>query len=158
MEKSGYLSKIKKTYGPYTRSDGRQHVCIILIDGSRLTRSYPKYLKELELGRELDVDLETIDHKDRDFSNDSPDNIQVMSRSDNSKKSVLRRKDTFDNCVWCEKYFELTISQVKNRCSNRAGPFCSRSCAGKYGAELQNGRQSPLGRNEIFVEYYRLDD
>lgn len=152
-----YLSQIKKVHGPYTRKDGRQHVCIILLDGTRLTRSYPKYLKEVELGRSLDPLEETIDHKDRNFKNDSPENLQIMTRGENAAKSAERRKEVFDNCVFCGKEFKLSVSQVRNRCRGKAGPFCSRSCVGKYGKGVQGGEKT-LPPNEIVVSYYRLDD
>lgn len=29
---------------------------------------------------------------------------------------------------------------IQNRKQGKAGPFCSRSCAGKYGANVQNGK------------------
>ncbi|UYL04356.1 hypothetical protein EPNKCIFM_00049 [Klebsiella phage KP13-16] len=152
-----YLDNIIKVYGPYTRKDKRQVVVITLNDGSKLTKSYPKYLKELELGRELDVNLETIDHVNRDFTDSSEDNIQILSRAENAAKSALRRSDVYDNCVWCGKHFKLSNSQIKNRCRGKAGPFCSRSCSGKYGKEVQRGGEL-LPPIDITVNYYRLDD
>jgi hypothetical protein len=60
-----YGKEIKKVHGPYTRQqDGRQHVVVVFVDLSKKTISYPKYLMEQKLGRELDPDLETIDHID----------------------------------------------------------------------------------------------
>jgi hypothetical protein len=44
-----------KIYGPYTRKDGRKHV-IVHYDGGRIrTVSYPKWLMEQHLGRELEA-------------------------------------------------------------------------------------------------------
>ena len=47
--------KVKKVHGPYTRKDGRKHVVTVFEDGSKKTTSYPKWVKEQELGRELDI-------------------------------------------------------------------------------------------------------
>lgn len=64
-----------KCYGPYTRSDGRQHVVLVhhndegSID-NRITCSYPKYIVERHLGRKL-KSSETIDHIDGNFSNNN---------------------------------------------------------------------------------------
>jgi len=153
-----YLDHIKKVYGPYTRKDNRQHVVIILDDGSKKTVSYPKYLKELELGRELDVNLETIDHVNRNFTDGSEDNIQILTRSENSAKSAKRRADVHDNCVWCGTRFKLSTSQLRNKSRDKAGPFCSRSCVGLYGKSLQNNCGERLDRRDIKVTYYRNDD
>ena len=69
-----------KIYGPYLRKDGRKHVVIINDDGTSCTRSYPRLLLEQKLGRPL-LDTETVDHIDGDFTNDSFENLRVLSRS-----------------------------------------------------------------------------
>ena len=132
-----------KIYGPYTRKDGRKHV--ILYDPEtqkRTTVSYPKYLMEQHLGRKLGPD-ETVDHKDDDFTNDSLDNLQILTRVENIKKAArLRPAEILDfKCSICNINFTLDAptyrhNQVNN---NRAGPFCSRSCAGKYSTSIQYG-------------------
>ena len=73
-----------KVYGPYTRPDGRQHVILIFEDGQRRTVSYPKYLMEQKLGRELDPDLETINHKNGDFTDNRWENLEILSRVDHA--------------------------------------------------------------------------
>lgn len=156
-----YLENIKEVYGPYTRkSDGRQIVVLYYLDGTKTSRSYPKYLKELELDRELDQDLETIDHKDRDHTNNDESNIQILSRADNSAKSAKRRKTIFAECPCCAIIFELSRSQVSNRQCGRTKtpPFCSRSCSGKVNRAIQLGKREPLPDYVLDVEYYRLDD
>lgn len=154
-----YLTKISKVYGPYKRKDGREHVLIILKDGQRLTRSYPKFLMEYELAIELDPILHTVDHIDRDFTNNNRSNLQILSKSENSKKSAKRRKPTKAKCVWCNKEFILSKNQlVKRRTKNLAGPFCSRVCSGKYGKAVQNNKVPLITAKSIKVEYYKLDD
>lgn len=68
---------------PYLRPDGRKHVVITRGDGSKTTRSYPRYLLEAKLNRPL-LPEETVDHIDGDFTNDSPDNLRALSRSENA--------------------------------------------------------------------------
>lgn len=41
-----------KIYGPYLRKDLRKHIVIVNDDGSKTTKSFPKYLMENKLGRE----------------------------------------------------------------------------------------------------------
>ena len=62
-----------KCYGPYTRKDERQHAILIKHDATgsiveRLTISYPKYLVEVYLNRQLESN-ETVDHIDGNFPN-----------------------------------------------------------------------------------------
>jgi hypothetical protein len=80
-----------KIYGPYLRKDGRKHVVIVHPDGRKQTKSYPRLLLEQKLGRELTKE-ETVDHKDDDFTNDSLDNLQILSLANNAKKSAIGNK------------------------------------------------------------------
>jgi len=45
---------------------------------------------------------------------------------------------------------------IRKRNRHKSGPFCSRSCAGKYGAEKQNGRVEELGIQSIERKYFKL--
>lgn len=72
-----------KIYGPYLRKDGRQHVVIKYADGTLQTKSYPRLLLEERLGRLLTED-ETVDHIDGNFTNNSYENLRILSRSQNA--------------------------------------------------------------------------
>jgi len=74
-----------KIYGPYVRKDGRSHICIIHDNGKKQTKSYPRYLIEVYLNREL-LPEETIDHINNDFTDNRIENLQILSLSDNAKK------------------------------------------------------------------------
>lgn len=123
-----------KVYGPYTRKDGRQHVIIIHDDGRRQTMSYPKYLKEQELGVSLAKD-EIVHHDDEDFTNNELSNLKVLDRVNHAK---LHNPATYHKviCNSCQRKFELTTTEYRKRlakCIQRQskGMFCSRSCSGK---------------------------
>lgn len=80
-------------YGPYKRKDGRKHIILRFkmgkgCSGGNLTYSYSKFLLEMKIGRKL-LKNETCDHKDEDFTNDSFDNLQVLTRKENINKSKL---------------------------------------------------------------------
>lgn len=145
-----------KIYGPYIRKeDGRQHVIIVNDDGSRRTVSYPKYLMEQHLGRELHPDLETIHHKDEDFTNNEFSNLEILTRVEHAKIDALHRDKMLGICVWCNKEFELSKNQINTRAKSKAGPFCSRSCSGKYGADVQKGGKV-IKREEFTVTYHKI--
>jgi hypothetical protein len=149
-----------KIYGPYLRIDGRQHVIVIdLITKKKTTVSYPKYLIEIKLGRKLNIN-ETIDHKDGDITNNSYDNLQILNRNDHIKMDILRNKETEFICPTCKIKFKLSgkrLSEAINRSNNqgKAGPFCCRSCAGKYGTDIQYNNISYHNKN-IVVEKIKL--
>ena len=124
-----------KIYGPYTRPDQRKHVCIVHSDGRRQTKSYPRYLMEQHLGREL-LPSETVDHINNDFTDDRIENLQLLSRIDNVRKQladncVSRKLYTFE-CPVCKQPATKYMDQVLgNKKKGKSGPYCSRSCAGK---------------------------
>jgi len=122
-----------KIYGPYTRKDGRKHVCIILPDKSRTTVSYPKYLIEKHLNRYLEKD-ETVDHEDRDFTNNSISNLQILTRKEHGQKDARRIRSQTFTCPMCDKIFILEGKRlndsIQNRKKGNRGPYCGRSCAG----------------------------
>ncbi len=147
-----------KIYGPYKRKDGRQHIIAIFGDGTRRTVSYPKYLVECSLNRYLDAD-ETVDHIDCNIDNNSIENLRVLKRKYHASIDVKRLKSSKFVCPWCNKTFVLEGNKLHNAKCNRtkgkAGPFCSKSCAGKYGTHIQAGGDT-LPINQITVEYTTL--
>src|SRR5690606_5867052 len=105
-----------KVYGPYLRKDGRKHV-ILYKDGKRSTVSYPKFLMEQHLGRKLKPH-ETVDHIDRDFTNDDITNLRVVDRSQHAKDDAKRVKYTQVEeltCVWCGCVFTPDYDNLRYR-------------------------------------------
>lgn len=124
-----------KMYGPYTRKDGRKHLCIVHDDGRKQTKSYPRYLLEQHLGREL-LPEETVDHINNDFTDDRLENLQLLSLAENARKEYIRsgrfRKMYTFNCPLCGKEASKFLNHVlSNWKKGKAGPYCSRSCSGK---------------------------
>lgn len=71
--------------GPYIRKDNRK-IILIEINKNWKTVSYPKYLMEEYLKRFLLKD-ETVDHINADFTDNRIENLQILSRAENSAKS-----------------------------------------------------------------------
>lgn len=147
--------------GPYKRSDGRKHIVLnncSLPNGTKgktKTISYPKALVESNLGRTL-LPNETIDHHDRDKTNDDLNNLKIKNRSEHSSIDNIRVKVEPIECPQCGNTFTPTRHQITTRAESKAGPFCSRKCSGKYGKGVQNG-DSPMDRNKIQKTYYQLN-
>ncbi|HBA73496.1 MAG TPA: hypothetical protein DCZ63_15275 [Geobacter sp.] len=141
-------------YGPYLRKDGRKHVVLHHSNGKNRTISWPKAIVEAARGKVLEKN-ETADHIDRDFTNDSPDNLQILKRPDHARKDAIRVLPTVVTCQSCGKEFIASKAQRAKCYASKAGPFCSRQCVGLYGAELQNGRMVKMERAEIALVYYQ---
>jgi len=120
-----------KVYGPYSQKDGR--LIVIHYDGHvRRTQSYPRYLMELYLGRKLES-WEEVDHINGDITDNRIGNFQLLTKSENVKKSAKRKKMLYFVCPICQADFQLDERTYKHNQlkQKRAGPYCSRSCAGK---------------------------
>jgi hypothetical protein len=127
--------------GPYLRkSDGRKYMCV-RAPGERhgSTMSYPKWLAMHILGRLLDDD-ETVDHIDRDKSNDDPSNLRVVSKRKHVMEDAQRAESVTISCILCGKQAQKKARHLRHNSKlGRAGPFCGRSCAGTYSRGLQAG-------------------
>ena len=130
-----------KVYGPYTNKEGRQFVILVYEDGSKKTKSYPKFLVEQKLGVELDEKTQTIDHINRNKNDHDFSNLVIKDRSTHIKDDVKRVKLVSLICPWCGISFERHPRvAARNKRQGKAGPFCSRKCGAIYGRELQLGR------------------
>jgi hypothetical protein len=127
-----------KIFGPYSRRDKRKIVIVIDRNGVRRTVSYPKWLLEIQLGRKLDPDLETVDHWDSDVTNNDLSNLRIVPRSQHSSEDTRRVKLVKLKCDWCGNEFERSPRIIRDKARSKTrGAFCSRSCAGKYARMLQ---------------------
>jgi hypothetical protein len=147
-----------KVHGPYKRkTDGRQIVIIVENNGKRRTVSYPKWIMEIQLGRRLDPNMETVDHIDSNIDNNNLDNLRVVPRAEHSADDTRRVKPVKFTCGWCDKEFERSPRLVRDKSrKNKAGPFCSRSCAGRYSRMLQLKLiEKLLPQPMVGSEYYK---
>jgi hypothetical protein len=155
------LAQASKVYGPYHRLDGRQIVIVVEEDGSRRTVSYPKFLMEEHLGRTLDPDLETVDHWDSNYLNNDLSNLRLVPRDQHSADDTRRVKLVKLKCALCDKEFERSPRLLRDKAKKkRAGPFCSRLCAGRYSRQLQlrlirKLPQQPFLSSEYYKKKYQ---
>lgn len=148
-------------YGPYLGKDNRLRVRLATDDGIK-TVSYPKYLMEVHLNRYLDKD-ETVDHIDRNPTNNELSNLRVLLRSDHAKQDGRILVTQEFECPECKSKFRISGKKLSDAKSNRrkgkTGPFCSKSCVGRYGVKIQTGE---IVKTEIAtaieVEYTSLKE
>lgn len=128
-----FKSKWKKAYLRESKEDGRKRVDLVNSNTDRTTISYARYLVCVNLGYELGEGYE-VDHIDADCTNDSLDNLQVLTCEEHREKCRLERTTgrTFSTltCDFCGTEFE----RERGKCSDSKqykSSFCSRSCMGK---------------------------
>jgi len=128
-----------KINGPYVHSTGqlKGRAYVVIKNGSKQTTMlYSRFLMEQKLGRKLEYD-ETVDHIDNDFTNDNLENLQVISRAENSAKRHIDNENFVEyaiyECPLCGIKFKKDVRHVKhNRKQGKAGPFCSKSHAATF--------------------------
>jgi hypothetical protein len=129
-----------KVYGPYKTEEGRNIVILVFPNGRKKTTQYARYLMEKLIGRYLQED-EEVHHKDGDFTNDGFDNLEIKKSSLHKSEHSTRYTGEYAVCIWCGKDFWLYPKKQSQRARDtkrgKAGPFCSKSCVGQYGAEKQ---------------------
>ena len=155
-----------KIYGPYKMADSGREYIVIRDEAGQHTVSYPKYLVEQQLGRKLKTN-ETVDHIDRNFLNNDPENLQVLDRKTHARLDAIRLLPITFICPICKKKFRRSgkrLTRIYERKKREtAGPFCGPRCAGKYAAAIRDDLRFPLDEPyEEFLErhpkqYYRRE-
>lgn len=140
----------------YKHKNGR---LMVYIKEAKQVISYPRYIMSKELGRELSSD-EQVHHKDGDFLNNNIDNLEVLTAEEHAAihgEQHTKYYDRMMTCPWCGKEFLWTAHQQLKfygnlnrkipKTNNPLGvPFCSKSCAGKYGRSIQEKNETIPGR------------
>jgi endogenous inhibitor of DNA gyrase (YacG/DUF329 family) len=133
-----------KIYGPYKAKDGRLRV--VLVDGKiKTTVSYPKFLMEQHLGISL-ASEQDVHHIDGNFNNNDISNLEIIDHKEHCREHQLKYRENITvHCVYCGKEKTLTPRQQRDRSGSKnrgkAGPFCNKTCSGKYGIDLQRKRK-----------------
>ncbi len=125
----------------YDCKDGRKRIDLI---GNRFKKTcqLARLVLEAHIGKKLGPG-ETVDHIDGDKTNDAVYNLRVLSLAENAEDSAVKLVDQEFKCPTCKSAFFLAKTKLRqaarNRRQGKAGPFCGRSCAGKYGAGVGHG-------------------
>lgn len=137
---------VRHIHGPYVaHASGRQIILITFLDGSKKTKPYARYLVEQALGRELDPVMETVDHIDRDVTNNALPNFRILPKGQHIREDVPHAHCIEVVCPQCGEMFEAPLRKMQALArEGRAGPFCGRQCAGRYSSAVQHGYRERL--------------
>lgn len=148
-----------KIYGPYTRKrDNRQIIITIDCNNVKHTISYPKYIMECHLNRYLSKD-EQIDHIDGNPLNNNISNLQILHLGQHQKLDAIRNEDVIVKCTYCGKIFKIKgskIAQHNRKDKHQSGYFCSKTCSGKYGTEIQNKLRTVIKVDRIIPNKFKV--
>ena len=134
-------------YNVYQNKDGRYRA---YNKTTHKVTSYPRVLMEAILGRPL-LPTEDVHHKDEDYTNNDPNNLEVIDhRKHDSMHGGKNKKyhDMIKKCPICSKLFVWTAKQqgsYRNRTKRtqetrkfpRQPPCCCKQCAGIYATRIQ---------------------
>lgn len=127
-----HLQNQIKLYGPYQHKDGRKFVIYIDQNEKRKTQSLTRFLVEHVLNRSLSEDME-VDHIDKDCTNDSLSNLQLLPAFLHRLKDSRLKKYIDIICPVCGISAVKEWRNVKRNLSiGKSGPFCGKSCAGTF--------------------------
>lgn len=111
---------------------------VTYFDGKNKSIPYHKYLWE-SINSQAPKGY-VIHHKDKNKLNNSLDNLELMTNSDHAKLHGTKpHEEVFIKliCLYCKIEFERRGSEERHNRKNKAGPFCGRSCAGKWSTSIQ---------------------
>jgi len=109
-------------YGPtFHKSEGRYYIYLYNKDTKkRTTIAYAKAIIQCKLNRLLNKN-EEVDHIDNNKVNDTVENLQIITKLNNTRKTSLD-KYVEVTCMYCSRNF----NKLKSRVSNKV--YCSNSC------------------------------
>lgn len=130
----------------YTNRNGRMCIAYRDLNHKRHATTYARFLMEQHLGRELTKD-EDVHHIDGDKTNDTIENLEIISKKEHNKHHAEERRkyyDTEEICYICGNPIEVSAKSHYNKASKNKirdissnKYFCCKKCAGLFGKTFQ---------------------
>ena len=141
-----------KAYLSISNKDYRARVTLLRSNGSGTFMQYARYLMCIKEGRVLN-DNEEVDHVDKDKTNDTVGNLQILSIEDHKDKTRLEISGrTFKTliCTSCGKEFEREVRQLHK---GHMRIFCSSHCSGKFYSASNNigGKAKKITKENLIL-------
>ncbi len=131
-----FTEEFVKAYVSKSKQDGRQRVSLFRADKTGTFMSYARYLLCVKEGRILSKN-EEADHIDNDKTNDSLENLQILTKDKHRVKSISERPSAETDvlqCTYCGKHFDRPSRIQKYKSPENV--FCSYSCNGSFQTKI----------------------
>lgn len=114
-----------------TNPEGRRNVILYNSHQDRTTISYARYLMSVHLGRFLE-EHEHVDHIDGDKTNDTIENLQILTLAENNRKASPGKWCVDLICPNCGVLFTRPRNRTHLVVKTKRATFCSRTCAASF--------------------------
>jgi hypothetical protein len=124
---------MRETYrSPWFNLEGYLACTVKYEDGTRRTVLQHREIMEAHIGRRLKR-WEVVHHRDEDKRNNSLDNLELTTRPEHSRHHRPEIEYVELECGLCGTQFTKEARNERRRTKKgMAGPFCGKSCAGKF--------------------------
>jgi len=131
---------VKEEYrSPWFDLEGYWACTVRYEDGSKRTILQHREVMEVVVGRPL-LESELVHHKDHDRKHNDPSNLEIKDKPTHARDHANEHPGEMFSltCSQCGRAFERRANQERHyRKQGKAGPFCGKSCAGKWSRRKQ---------------------
>lgn len=134
-----------KRYGPYKGERGHLFYTDEYPNNIRKTVWAHREIMENHLGKKL-LEGEVVHHKNEDPGDNRIENLEVKTKSQHARDHRPPPEMIGITCPECKIRIKVLARQVRHNQSTqkKEGPFCGRSCAGKWNARKQYSRSGDV--------------